>query len=231
MATGRCGYRRVVLVAAALVPPTALLVPGVAGRAGVLDAEREAALAAVAAVVDAGPGHVVVVTPGSARAEGRLRATFTAAGVPDSAWSGGGAGAPVDDVPAAVALWLLARSGWTGPVRVVGADGPLAVDELRSPGPVGAVLVGGGSARRGPQAPLAQDARAAEADAALEAWLATLDPGGPAGLDDALAAELAISALGPARVLAACGEPLRCTAVTSTAPFDATYLVATWVPA
>jgi len=221
-----------VLVAAALVPPTALLVPGVAGRADVLDAERRASLAAVTAVVDAGPAHVVVVTPGSARAEGRLRPTFTAAGVPDSAWSGGGEGTPVDDVAAAVALWLLDRSGWTGPVRVVGAaDGPLAEAELRSPGPVGAVLVGGGSARRGPQAPLAQDPRAVEADAALEAWLATLDPAGPAGLDGALAAELAISALGPARVLAACGEPLRCAGVTSTAPFDATYLVATWVPA
>ena len=80
------------------------------------------------------------------------------------------------------------------------------VDELGAPGRVGAVLLGGGSARRGPHAPLAQDPRAAEADAALEAWLATLDPGGPAGLDDALAAELAISALGPARVLAACGS-------------------------
>lgn len=197
-----------------------------------LDAERETSLAAVATVVDAGPDHVVVVTPGSARAEGPLRATFTAAGVPDSAWSGAGSGVPVDDVPAAVALWLLDRAGWTGPVRVVGAaEGALAADELRSPGPVGAVLVGGGSARRGPQAPLAQDPRAVQADAALEAWLATLDPRGPAGLDDALAAELAISALGPVRALAACGEPLRCTAVTSTAPFDATYLVATWAPA
>lgn len=220
------------LVAAALVPPTALLVPGVAGRAGVLDAEREASLAAVAAVRAAGPAHVVVVTPGSARAEGSLRPTFTAAGVPDSAWSGGGTGTAVDDVPAAVALWLLDRAGWTGSVRVVGAgDGLLAVDELRSPGPVGAVLVGGGSARRGPQAPLAQDPRAVDADAALEAWLSTLDPDGPAGLDHELAAGLAISAFGPVRALAACGEPLRCTAVTSTAPFDATYLVATWVPA
>lgn len=220
------------LVAAALVPPTALLVPGVAGRARVLDAEREAALAAVTSVLDAEPGRVVVVTPGPIRAEGRLRPTFAAAGVPDRAWSGAGQGTPVDDVAAAVALWLLERSGWSGPVRVVGvAAGPVARAELGSPDRVGAVLVGGGSARRGPQAPLAQDPRAVEADAALEAWLRTLEPGGPAGLDDALAAELAISALGPVRELAACGSPLRCTGVTSSAPFDATYLVATWLPA
>lgn len=232
MVTPGCGYRRVVLVAAALVPPTALLVPGVAGRAPVLDAEREAALAAVAAVLDAGPERVVVVPPGSARAEGRLRATFTAAGVPDAAWSAGGEGVPVDDVPAAVALWLLDRAGWSGPVRVVGAaDRALAAAELDAPGRVGAVLVGGGSARRGPNAPLAQDERAARADAALEAWLSTLDPSGPEGLDDALAEELAISALGPLRVLAAQPRPLRCSAVTGTAPFDATYLVATWVTA
>jgi hypothetical protein len=219
-----------VLVAAALVPPTALLVPGVAGRARVLDAERDAAIAAVASVLDADPEHVVVVPPGSARAEGRLRATFAAAGVPDVAWSGGGEGTPVDDVPAAVALWLLDRAGWSGPVRVVGsADRALAADELAAPGRVGAVLVGGGSARRGPRAPLASDPRAAAADAALQSWLATLDPAGPHGLDDALAVELAISALGPARVLASSPGPLRCTGVAASAPFDATYLVATWV--
>lgn len=220
------------LVAAALIPPTALLVPGVAGRSQLLDAEREAALAAVAAVLDAGPELVVVVPPGSARAEGRLRATFTAAGVPDTAWSGGGEGAPVDDVPAAVALWLLDRAGWSDPVRVVGAaDRALAVAELGAPGRVGAVLVGGGSARRGPHAPLAQDERAARADEALEDWLATLDPSGPHGLDDALADELAISALGPLSVLAAQPAPLRCSGVSGSAPFDATYLVATWVAA
>lgn len=225
-----CGYRRVVLVAAALVPPTALLVPGLAGRARVLDAERDAALAAVTSVLDTRPERVVVVPPGSTRAEGDLRPTFTAAGVPDAVWSGGGGGAPVDDVPAAVALWLLDRAGWSGPVRVVGAaDRALAVDELGAPGRVGAVLVGGGSARRGPNAPLAHDPRAAAADAALEAWLATLEPAGPHGLDDALARELAISALGPVRVLASSPGPLRCTGVAASAPFDATYLVATWV--
>ncbi len=243
------------LVAAALVPPTALLVPGAAGRATVLEPERGAALAAVGAILAAQPEVVVVVVPGAARAEGRLRPTLTAAGVPDAAWRGATAGqlppprpagpteppatseVVVDDVAAAVGLWLLDRAGWAGPTRVLGVGelgspdaGPrtgLAAAELAGPERVGALLVGGGSARRGPDAPLAEDPRAEAADAALAAWLETLGPAGPPGLDDALVAELAISALGPARVLV--GLPgLGCTGVSSFVPFGATYLVATW---
>jgi hypothetical protein len=245
-----------VLVAAALVPPTALLVPGAAGRAAVLGAERAAALEAVGAVLAAHPEIVVVVVPGTVRAEGRLRPTLTAAGVPDAAWRGAAgqrvlpgpedawettspSEVVIDDVAAAVGLWLLARAGWSGPTRVLGVGEPasgssgarphtgLAAAELAGAERVAALLLGGGSARRGPDAPLAEDPRAEAADAAMVAWLETLDPDGPRGLDDALAAELAISALGPARVLV--GLPgLRCTGVSSFLPLGATYLVATW---
>lgn len=50
------------LAAAALVPDTALLVPGAAGAADVLGAERAAAAAAVRDLVAGGPDRVVVVT-------------------------------------------------------------------------------------------------------------------------------------------------------------------------
>ena len=53
------------ITAVALVPGTALLVPGVAGRHGeVMGAIREAAVAAVSAVLDTGVHRVVVVAPG-----------------------------------------------------------------------------------------------------------------------------------------------------------------------
>lgn len=51
------------LVAAALVPETALIVPGAAGRADVLAAERAAVLLAVAGLFAAGPDRVHVVGP------------------------------------------------------------------------------------------------------------------------------------------------------------------------
>lgn len=218
------------MLAAALVPPTALLVPGVAGRATVLAAEREAALAAVGRLAAAGADTLVVIPPGSARATGRLRPTFAAAGIPDSAWSGPPVLSDnvlvddvlVDDVAASVGLWLARAAGWSGEAEVSGADGPVEL----GPRSV-ALLVGGGSARRGPDAPLAEDPRAQAVDEALVAWLRAP---GPSGLPSReLAEELAISAVGPLRVLAG-GPPMRCTGLRVSVPLGATYLVATWEP-
>lgn len=109
------------LTAAALVPDTALLVPGAAGRsADPLVGLREAALAAVARVVDSGAQTIVVVAPGARTRtlDAPLRASLTAAGIPDSllTWPvPGPAGAPVPSVPSAVALHLLAQ---VAPARV-----------------------------------------------------------------------------------------------------------------
>src|SRR5690554_2389637 len=75
-----------VLIAAALVPDTALLVPGASGRSELLAAERSAALEAVRRVVAAGPGRLVVVAapaprgPGL-RTTGPVRPTLAAAGL------------------------------------------------------------------------------------------------------------------------------------------------------
>jgi hypothetical protein len=92
-----------VLLCAALVPDTALLVPGAAGTATVLAAERAAALDAVRQVVGKGP-DVVVVVGGSPRRSadadrtGAVVATLAAAGIPDGwvadDWSDGDSAAP-----------------------------------------------------------------------------------------------------------------------------------------
>jgi hypothetical protein len=117
------------LVAAALVPDTVLLVPGAAGRDDVLADLRAAALDAVAAVLDAEPELIVVVAPGRRDGDlvGPVRASLTAAGIPDGrlGWSRAAPdGAPVVGVAASVGLLMLARSGWTGPVRVVEVGPP-----------------------------------------------------------------------------------------------------------
>lgn len=147
------------LVAAALVPDTVLLVPGAAGRDDVLADLRAAALDAVAAVLDAEPELIVVVAPGRRDGDlvGPVRASLTAAGIPDGrlGWSRAAPdGAPVVGVAASVGLLMLARSGWTGPVRVVevgppdngsvagsGLPGSRPAPHLRS---AGAQLVGAG---------------------------------------------------------------------------------------
>lgn len=116
------------LVAASLVPATALLVPGAAGRAEVLVDLRARALDVVAALLAAGPELIVVVAPGSIDRDldGPVRAGLGSAGVPDDrlGWSlpasfAAHGAAPVVGVAASVGLLLLARSGWVGPVRVL----------------------------------------------------------------------------------------------------------------
>lgn len=222
------------LVAAALVPDTALLVPGVSGGHDVLTELREAAVAAVAAAVG-GAREVVVVAPAARAGEptGRLRGSFGAVGVPDVllGWpvpevvvgtpGDGGTGVPGDvvvpAVASSVALHLLARAGWDGPVRVVevGRDavGAGAAASLAERGaglvrgteePVALVVVGSGSGRHGPDAPLADDARAPVLDASLAADLGTADLAARArlaALDAGLASALAVTGWAPWQVL------------------------------
>ncbi|TQL04480.1 hypothetical protein [Cellulomonas sp. SLBN-39] len=236
------------LVHAALVPDTALLVPGVAGRhepAGLADL-RAAALAAVAEGVEAARGgRLVVVAPragtGDRAAAGRVRAGLGPAGVPDAllGWPvpdlpvvapPAGASLPVAGpsvgVPAAVALHLVAAAASPADppadvavVEVARDDAaPARAAQLRALGaacvgdaPTALVVVGSGSARHGPDAPLADDPDAPAWDDALHAALA-----GP-GARDALAAldrgtctRLAVSGWAPWQVLvgASAGVPL-----------------------
>ena len=128
------------LVAAALVPDTALLVPGAAGTASVLDGLRSAALHAVAHVVAlVGTGTVVVVAPGPAHRElaGTVLPSLGAAGVPDHllGWpvrpvALPGRGSTDPSVPSSVALHLLTRAGRTDGLRVVEVTSTQAPREL-----------------------------------------------------------------------------------------------------
>jgi hypothetical protein len=127
------------LVAAALVPQTALVVPGAAGRADVLADLRARALDAVATMLAAEPRLVVVVAPGVRDRElvGPVGASLASAGIPDArlGWSCPALdGAPAAGVAASVGLLLLARAGWAGPVRVV-EIGPSAGGSAAGPAP------------------------------------------------------------------------------------------------
>lgn len=242
------------LVAAALVPPTALLVPGVSGATPVLGVERAAAVAAATAVRAARPDVVVVVVEGRGptwHATGRLRPSLAAAGVDDArlgwvprASYGRGRATVVDEVAGAVGLLLLDRAGWTGPVEltVVGRADPA---ELHGVGAglvadrsAALLLVGGLSARRGPDGPLDTDERAAVVDDAAVSDLADLRPAARARLAAVpaqLATELAISAWAPWQVLLGAVDgpqppPVAATTVRHhvSAPFGATYATLSW---
>ncbi len=225
------------LVAAALVPPTALLLPGAAGRAEVLADERAAAVAAVADVLAAGADRVVLVVgtdpdragpPWRRPAPGahRVRFSLAAAGVP-----GPGTGA---EPAVSVGHWVLDRAGHRGEVELVLAPADAPGDHLRAlgervggPGTVAVVAVGGLSARRGEDAPLPVDRRAAAVDEAMVAWWSGTGP----AVEGPLARELAVSAWGPLRVLDAIPAAPATPAIRLlTCPFGATYLVATRLP-
>ncbi len=167
----------------------------------------------------------------------------------------------VDDVPAAVALALLADAGWTAAVEVLAvAEGEapalhrvgreLATDD------VALLLMGGLSARRGPDSPLAEDPRAAAFDEAVAADLALTGRGPRSGapattqhdatgagsareeaahrlaaVDLTLAQALAVSAWGPWQVLLgalATPGPAMDATVSVSVPAGATYAVAGW---
>lgn len=249
------------LVAAALVPDTALLVPGVAGSADVLVALREAAERAVAALPAGVP--VAVVAPGREDREltGPVAGSFASAGVPDAALGrpvptvrlgartrrGGPNGSAPGVVPASgtsVALHLLARSG-REPSRAVEVDrdraDPGRSDQLRAwgralvaDGPTTLLVVGSLSARHGPDAPLADDPDAPERDRALLTALASDEPGdGLDRLGAAAAARLAVSGWAPWQVLVGAlgSAEPRAEVLAAQEPLGAAHAVLVWHPA
>lgn len=227
------------------MPDTALLVPGVAGRATVLEAEGRAAREAVAALVASGPSRVVVVAgKGPVVLTPAGEASFAAAGVADGA-PRGAVGRRVPDVATSVGLHLLAAVGWGGPTSCAGTGG--ADDVLRELGRrvvaedprTALLLVGSLSARRGPDAPLPEDARAPVVDREVLDALVSLDADADArarlaDVPRALADELAVTARGAWQVLLGAasawdddgdliGELLACAA-----PLGATYATVVW---
>ncbi|MGW6132069.1 hypothetical protein ACWFNE_18770 [Cellulomonas sp. NPDC055163] len=160
------------LVAAALVPDTVLLVPGASGRTDVHADLRTHAIAAVRSVLERDLRRVVVVAPGHGLGPddpvgvtpGPVRASLAAAGIPDGAlrWvdaahAGAGAGERAAAVPrvvgvsASVGVLLVREAGWTGAVDVVETAPPAGADPSAAArlAEAGRHLVPGGAPRTG----------------------------------------------------------------------------------
>lgn len=237
---------------AALVPDTALLVPGAGGTADAGAVLRDAALSAVEQVARdavAASGVVVVVAPGRRHREvvGAVRASLGGAGIPDGAlgWPpAGGEGLPRAGVSASVGILLLAQLGLR-PARVLEVTADQGAPEgtgalLRGAGsalveraPTALVVVGSPSGRHGPDAPLPDDPRAPAYDDAVLADLADAGPRARArlvALDPALAAELAVTGWAPWQVLAGAARttPVVVGLLRRTVLAGATHAVLTW---
>jgi hypothetical protein len=176
-------------LAAALIPDTALLVPGAVGEAVFTEGDparilRTAVDEALGVVLE-GAERVVIVAPGKDDRLGTppLRGSLGAAGVPDDllGWPPPGpANAPVPGVPASVALFFLQRhlvahhraNRDATAVEVVAFPSSDERSTARARDLRGAggrlvgdratvlVVVGSASGRHGPDAPLADDPRA-----------------------------------------------------------------------
>ncbi len=243
------------LVAAAICPHPPLIVPAVAGGAAAeLDDLRAACDAAVAQMLDADPGLVVVV--GDALRTGAFSAgdsgSFAPYGVALTVPLGPRlcAGQSVLPLSLTVGAWLLARAGWTGDRQGYGvsAETPAAVRagygaELAGLDERVALLVmGDGSARRGDQGPGSFDSRAQPFDAAVAAALGSGDADALAALDPAHAIELMVAGRASWQLLAgaATGKPTwqllaapvprswRAELRYAAAPYGVGYVVASW---
>lgn len=229
------------LVAAAVVPSPPALVPEVAsGAAPELDATRGAALDAVRRLVAAAPDEVVVVAQADFTGwrDPAERVELAPYGV-DVALRGGGPGPGRSPLGHVVGLWLLEQVGCMAPVKRLGvaADlGPAACAALGAQlasgrGRVAALGVGDGSARRTETSPRWPDPRAVPYDDAVAAALAAVDLDALRMLDVATALDLVVAGRAPWQVLAGAaavagawsGELLH-----AGAPYGVGYAVAAW---
>jgi hypothetical protein len=245
------------ITAAALSPWPPLLVRELTGADPVIPELRDACAAAVADLLGGAPDVVAVVGPGPATAawpgNGRLNvAAFggqpTASSAPASAvpdiCSPESAGAVPDicSLPPAVGIgaYLLDQAGYQGPrvIWTVSEDETPAGcrklgAELAATGQRTALLVlGDGSARRGPRAPGAFDERAAGFDAEVERAVREADLDALLAVDPALARDLMATGRPAWQVLAGAlaGPGWAADVRYASDPFGVFYLVAslTW---
>lgn len=220
------------LVAAAVVPETPLLLPGATGGL-IAEVERLRATARIALehVLDREPDLVVAV------AGSNVTRTWPATTDPGIARHTGAAASPGEVLPAGLAvlrtlladrpppmLESVARTATADEARDLGAS--LAERSSR----VGLLVAGDGSARRGPKAPGYLDDRAASFDAGVEQALAAGDCAALLALDPALAADLLAAGRAAWQVLAgaARGRPVRSCLDYWGDPFGVAYFVARW---
>jgi hypothetical protein len=145
---------------------------------------------------------------------------------------------PPDDLPLSVAIgwWLIdrvapAHDRFAVAVDPDGGRAALLRSEVQATeGPVGLLVMGDGSARRGPKAPGYVDPRAEPFDAAVSAGLAAADRTTLANLDVAAATELLVAGVGPWRAVARWTAEGEWTASVRYADASAgvQYIVATW---
>jgi hypothetical protein len=250
------------IIAATLCPWPPLLVRELTGADPVLPELRDACAAAVAALLADDPDQVTVVAPGPATttwpADGRLNvAAFGgSAAVSDicsfergntvsdicrqSAGAGVGEGRPALPPAAGIGAYLLDQAAYRGPrvIWTVSEDETPAGcrklgAELAAGGQRTALLVlGDGSARRGPKAPGAFDSRAAAFDAEVERAVRDADLDAVLAVDPALARDLMATGRPAWQVLAGAlaGTPVGTEIRYADDPFGVFYLVAslTW---
>jgi hypothetical protein len=203
-----------VIARTVLCPSPPLLARELSGRALVLPELRDACAAAVARLVKADAEVVVVVGAGARTAawdpEDRLD---VAAYGPGGGAAGGRPGLPLG---LGLGALLLDGAGYAGPrlLQAVGESEPpdacarLGATLARAASRVALLVVGDGSARRGPAAPGHFDERAAPFDSAVRRAVGDGDMAALAALDPMLASELMVSGRAPWQVLAgAIGVP------------------------
>jgi hypothetical protein len=223
-----------VLVAAAVVPATPLLVPAVAGSTTGAGDEllRSRTMQAVRTSLDAAPERVVVVAPGATTGPVTGRWSWTTLGVPLRAGAG-----PWLDLASSVGDWLLDEVGWSGDrehhclAPDAGVTACVSVGRLwaRDDRRTALLVLADGSARRSVKAPGCLDPRAEQLDAQISHALRTADAEALLALDAALAQALLVAGLGPLQALAAAaGGRMRAELLHDEAPYGVGYFVATW---
>ncbi len=135
---------------------------------------------------------------------------------------------------------LLAAAGWSGPTErhAVAVDAPAEVcdrlgrDLARRETRTGLLVLGDGSARRGPKAPGYDDPRAHDVDAVLVRGLTEGDPAALRSLDPGTAEELLVQGRAALHVLGAAvahsGRTPEAAVLRADDPWGVLYAVATW---
>jgi hypothetical protein len=230
-----------VIAAAALCPWPPLLVRELTGADPVVPELREACAAAVTALLTGAPEALAVVAPGPVTAawpgDGRLNV---------AAFGGLPTGPCADQTrptlpPAAgIGAYLLDQAGYQGPrvIWTVSQDEPpagcrkLGADLAATSQRTALLVLGDGSARRGPKAPGAFDERAAAFDAALHRAVRDADLDALLAVDPALARELMATGRPAWQVLAGAlaGTAPAARIHYAGDPFGVMYLVASLLP-
>ena len=224
---------------AALCPWPPLLVRELTGADPVLPELRAACAGAVAELLNDGPEEVAVVGPGTVTAPwpGHGRLNVAAFGGPRT----GSGDRPVLPPAPGIGAYLLDQAGYGGERLIwsVSADEPVAgcrklgADLAGRDARTALLVIGDGSARRGPRAPGHFDQRAAAFDAAVERAVRAGDTRALLDVDPALARELMATGRPAWQVLAGALEsaaPLSAAVRYAGDPFGVAYLVATLRP-